>query len=98
MNNAVTAILDFIQFGVIASAGAMAKYMSDIQKGKKSFSWFGTLTIIVLAFFLGNTIVSFLGTDHEYLGGILMVAGYSLDQCLKLLETLTEDYLKRLKK
>lgn len=98
MEEVIRKAIDFLQFGSLAAFGAMAKYMNDVNTGKKEFKTVSTFVIIFIAFFLGNVIVSFLGTEHEYLGGILMVAGWSLDKVLALLEVVTDEWLRRIKK
>lgn len=90
-------VAGFIQFGSFAAFGAMANYMNAIQKGDKKFSVLSTITIVFVAFFVGNVIVSFLGTEHKYLGGILMLAGWSLEKILGLLEIVTDKWIKKLK-
>lgn len=97
MEEVVKRAVEFLQFGSLAAFGAMAKYMSDINAGRKDFKVGSTFIIIFIAFFLGNLIVQFLGTDHDFLGGIIMVAGWSLDKVISLLEVAGDKWIRRLK-
>lgn len=98
MDETVRKAIEFFQFGGLVAFGAIAKYMTDIDSGQKEFNLLSVFFTIFVAFFLGNLIVSFLGTDQDHLGGILMVAGWGLDKVLLLLDLATDKWIKKIKK
>lgn len=97
MEETTKRVIEFFQFGGLVAFGAIAKYMTDIDSGYKEFNLLSVFFTVFVAFFLGNLIVSFLGADREYLGGILMVAGWGLDKFLTLLDVTTDKWMKKIR-
>ena len=71
--------------GLIGAFGAVANAIYASMKGRK-LSWFFVLGSIVLGFFVGNLVGSFLPPDFKYRDGTLMVAGFAAFPILDILE------------
>jgi fluoride ion exporter CrcB/FEX len=78
--------LDFLRAGVLASFGAMAKYLYDSTTTDKKFTWGMFAANIFIAFFVGKLVGEFIDPAHQYRDGMIMVAGYGSYPFLAWLE------------
>ncbi len=72
--------------GTSAGIGAFAQYMYVYVTKSMPFTWWRFAANIVLGFFVGQVIGSFLPPDFQYRDGILLMAGFSVYQFLQIAE------------
>jgi len=72
--------------GLIGAFGAIANAVYATMKGRK-MSLFFIAGSIILGFFVGNLVGSFLPIDFPYRDGTLMVAGFASFPILDILES-----------
>lgn len=72
--------------GTIGAFGAVANAVYSSIKGRP-LSFFFIIGSIVLGFFVGNLVGSFLPPDFQYRDGTLMVAGFASFPILDLIES-----------
>lgn len=78
-------IVNFLSTGIITAFGAFAQYVYYISKGKK-FRVSTLLTNIVLGFFIGNVVGSFVPVGTFGRDGVLLIAGFGLWPILVVLD------------
>jgi hypothetical protein len=85
----------YLLTGLISAFGALVNLLYQHSKGKKiSFSL--TIITIVIGFFVGNLVGSFIPMDFEYRDGLLMVAGFGCYPLLDMLESNLNNIFKNL--
>lgn len=85
----------YLLTGLISAFGALANLLYQYSKGKQiSFSL--TIITIVIGFFVGNLVGSFIPMDFEYRDGLLMVAGFGCYPLLDMLESNLNNIFKNL--
>lgn len=67
----------YLSVGIVSAIGGIASYLYEHVKGERDFSFLSFLTMIFLAFFVGNVLGEFIPHDMKSRDGILMVAGFS---------------------
>jgi hypothetical protein len=72
--------------GIIGAFGAGANAVYSSIKGRK-LSFFFIIGSVILGFFVGNLVGSFLPQDFQYRDGTLMVAGFASFPILDLIES-----------
>ena len=72
--------------GLIGAFGAVANAIYATLKGRQ-LSVFFIIGSIILGFFVGNLVGSFLPPDFKYRDGTLMVAGFASFPILDILES-----------
>ena len=72
--------------GTIGAFGAVANAVYSSIKGR-SLSFFFIIGSVILGFFVGNLVGSFLPPDFQYRDGTLMVAGFASFPILDLIES-----------
>jgi hypothetical protein len=72
--------------GTIGAFGAVANAVYSSIKGRP-LSFFFIVGSVVLGFFVGNLVGSFLPPDFQYRDGTLMVAGFASFPILDLIES-----------
>ena len=76
----------YLMTGLIGAFGALVNLLYQYSKGR-TVSISLTLITIVIGFFVGNLVGSFIPVDFEYRDGLLMVAGFGCYPLLDMLET-----------
>lgn len=64
-----------IKSGLLAGFGGVVGYLSDVVRNGKPFSWIGYIVFVLVAFFVGQVLDSWLPSDMPGRGGLLMVSG-----------------------
>lgn len=77
----------YLSVGIVSAIGGIACYLYEHVKGDRDFSILSFLTMIFLAFFVGNVLGEFLPKDMQSRDGIIMVAGFSSWPILDALKT-----------
>lgn len=85
----------YLVTGLISAFGALANLLYQHTKGKE-ISVAYTLITILIGFFAGNLVGSFLPSEFEYRDGLLMVAGFGCYPLLDLLEYNMNKIIKNL--
>lgn len=81
----IAKLCELFQFGLLASFGGLANYLYVTVHREKPFSMWMMVANLVLAFYVGNLVGSFLA-ESSYRDGILMAAGFVTYPILALLE------------
>ena len=84
-----------LKSGLLAAAGGVVGYLVDVQRGKQ-FSWMQYGVFILVAFFVGQVLDSFLPLEMPGKGGVLMVAGTSAYPILVVLQTKVASLIEKL--
>lgn len=84
-----------IKSGLLAAAGGVVGYLVDVQRGKQ-FSWMQYGVFILVAFFVGQVLDSFLPVTMPGKGGVLMVAGTSAYPILVVLQTKVSNLIEKM--
>ena len=84
-----------IKSGLLAAAGGVVGYLVDVQRGKQ-FSWMQYGVFILVAFFVGQVLDSFLPSEMPGKGGVLMVAGTSAYPILVVLQTKVSNLVEKM--
>ncbi len=84
-----------LKSGLLAAAGGVVGYLVDVQRGKQ-FSWMQYGVFILVAFFVGQVLDSFLPMEMPGKGGVLMVAGTSAYPILVVLQTKVAQLIEKL--
>jgi hypothetical protein len=84
-----------LKSGLLAAAGGVVGYLVDVQRGKQ-FSWMQYGVFILVAFFVGQVLDSFLPSEMPGKGGVLMVAGTSAYPILVVLQTKVASLIEKL--
>ena len=66
-----------LKSGMLAAFGGVVGYVVDVTHKGTPFSWASWSVYIVIAFFVGQVLDSWLPSDMPGKGGVLMVAGTS---------------------
>ncbi|BAU39964.1 hypothetical protein [Ralstonia phage RSP15] len=85
-------LLDFLAAGLLSTFGGISAYLYTTFRKGESFKFTGFVINVVLAFFLGNVVGSFLPQTFEYRDGILMIAGFSTWPLLGIMEVYVEKF------
>lgn len=85
-------LLDFLAAGLLSTFGGISAYLYTTFKRGEAFRFTPFLINVVLAFFLGNVVGSFIPQSFEYRDGILMIAGFSTWPILGLMEVYVEKF------
>lgn len=75
----------YLLTGFISAFGALVNLLYQYSKGK-AISFSLTLVTLIIGFFCGNLVGSFLPMDFEYRDGLLMIAGFGCYPLLDMLE------------
>ncbi len=84
-----------IKSGLLAAAGGVVGYLVDVQRGKQ-FSWIQYGIFVMVAFFVGQVLDSFLPSEMPGKGGVLMVAGTSAYPILVVLQTKVSNLVEKM--
>ena len=84
-----------LKSGLLAAAGGVVGYLVDVQRGKQ-FSWMQYGVFILVAFFVGQVLDSFLHVTMPGKGGVLMVAGTSAYPILVVLQTKVSNLIEKM--
>ncbi len=84
-----------LKSGLLAAAGGVVGYLVDVQRGKQ-FSWMQYGVFILVAFFVGQVLDSFLPVTMPGKGGVLMVAGTSAYPILVVLQTKVSNLIEKM--
>ena len=89
MPQQVTSIIfdlkEWLISGLVGAFGAFGRILYSYSKGHKT-SIVKTIVTILVGFFVGNLVGSFIPIDMKYRDGILMVAGFGCYPILDILE------------
>lgn len=90
-------IMEAATVGILATAGGVANYLHAVYiKRQKEFSVVMFVMNILLAFFVGNLVGSFLEQSYRYRDGIIMMAGYCTFPILSIIDTHGRLLIKKL--
>ena len=84
-----------IKSGLLAAAGGVVGYLVDVHRGKQ-FSWIQYGIFVMVAFFVGQVLDSFLPSEMPGKGGVLMVAGTSAYPILVVLQTKVNNLIEKM--
>lgn len=86
LEHALSRLMEFAQIGLLASIGAMAKYLRENMIEDRQFSWSLFIVNIIVAFCVGNMVGAFIKETSEFREGLIMVAGYCAYPLLGIIE------------
>lgn len=78
-------LYEMLQFGLLASLGGLANYLYVTVHREKPFSMWLMVANLLLAFYVGNLVGSFIA-ESQYRDGILMACGFVTYPILALME------------
>lgn len=79
-------LLELLQLGLFAVAGAVAKQCHRLLKGDEPFSLTRLLLHLAIALFAGITVGKFIPLDVAYRDGIILMVGFTAQPLLDILE------------
>ncbi|MGF6139024.1 hypothetical protein [Pseudomonas laurylsulfatiphila] len=79
-------ILELMQLGLFAVAGAVAKQCHRLLKGDEPFSLTRFCLHLAIALFAGITVGKFIPIDVAYRDGIILMVGFTAQPLLDILE------------
>tara|TARA_Y100000031_G_C8231879_1_gene391301 strand:- start:1958 stop:2308 length:351 start_codon:yes stop_codon:yes gene_type:complete len=79
-------IVRYLVLGVIASCGAITRYLWDCLRGVSKFSIIGFLLYVIFGFFVGNLVGSFMPEEYAYRDGVLLLSGFVVKEIFELLQ------------
>jgi hypothetical protein len=85
-----------VKSGLLAAFGGVVGYATDVVHRGKPFSWVQYMVFVVVAFFVGQVLDSWLPLSLPGRGGVLMVAGTSAYPILVTLQAKVTDLVNRL--
>lgn len=97
LEHAITRLMEFAQVGLLASIGAMAKYLHANTTQGRPFSWTMFSINIVLAFCVGNMAGAFIKETNEFRDGLIMLTGYCMYPVLTIAEARFVEMMQRFK-
>jgi hypothetical protein len=75
----VDRLSDLVAAGLLASFGGAAQALYQLYKGDKQFSVLSFSTCVLLSFFVGQIVGSFIPDSlHQYHDGLLLMSGFSV--------------------
>lgn len=75
-----------LKSGMLAAFGGVVGYVVDVTHRGKEFTWVGYAVFVLVAFFVGQVLESWLPPDLPGKGGVLMVAGTAAYPILQVLQ------------
>lgn len=85
-----------LKSGMLAAFGGVVGYVVDVTHKGTPFSWASWSVYIVIAFFVGQVLESWLPSDMPGKGGVLMVAGTSAYPILVVLQTKVSNLIEKM--
>ena len=79
-------ILEFLQLGLFAVCGGVAKQCHRLLKGDEPFSLVRFCLHLTIALFAGITVGKFIPMDLTYRDGIILMVGFTAQPLLDILE------------
>ena len=84
----------YIVAGMLSAFGALVHSFYLISKGRK-VTWLHMVITLVIGFYVGQVVGSFLPANFEYRDGILLISGFGCYSVLDMLKDKIDDILNK---
>ena len=89
-------IKPFLITGILGLFGSLVHVLYQHVKGIKKISFIYAVISLIIGFFVGNLVGSFIPETFEYRDGILMMAGFGCYPVLNAIEIRVLDVISRI--
>lgn len=79
-------LADYAIFGAVAASGAVTRFLWDCLREVSQFHVKELCLYFIFGVFMGNLVGSFIGIDHEYRDGLLLLSGFVVKELLEALD------------